>query len=343
MLAAMSDSTPPSRLIRVGKSFQLRFTADGDHVIAVGRDIVVWSLRERQRVGSIRPFAHPAYLDISPCGDRVVVKNTAGRLAILSAAHLELIALFPADQTSEGCQPLFSPCGTRIVDGSGDGALRVLDGETGEVVHQELSAGVMINALACDARRSLYSYVKQRKCKDRDSALPFSQIMLRRWPFEDHSELELPVGAGYVNAATPSPDGSRLAVIQMNTASEMSLQVVDLSTGRCCGRRSILFGGTAWSLGWSPDGTRLCCVERGQLSVFDSSSLRLVGRYIDPYPCSVEFSSDGGKIAIGSWEKGTILGTDQIEAIPQEVIAMDRTSLTRTAPPHSPTPTPTGS
>jgi WD40 repeat protein len=170
-------------------------------------------------------------------------------------------------------------------------------------------------------------YIKQPKCKDRDSALPFSQIMVRKWPFEDHAASELRVEEGYVKAATPSPDGDRLAFIQMNAASEMSLQVVDLSTGRCCVRRSILLGGTAWSLAWSPDGTRLCCVERGQLSVFDSSSLKLVGRYLDPSPCSVEFSFNGDYIAIGSWEKGVVLRTDQIEAMSQEVIATDRASL----------------
>lgn len=327
MLAAMSNPTLSSIPMRVGKSFQLRFSADGDYVIAVGRDIVVWSLRERKRVGSVRPFSHPAHLDLSPRGDRVVVKNTAGRIAVLSAPHLVPISLFPGDQASEGCQALYSPCGSRIVDGSWGGALRVLDGETGEAVHEEMFADVMINSLACDARRNLYAYIKQPKCKDRDSALPFSQIMLRKWPFEDHPELELRVEDGYANAAIPSPDGSRIAVIHMKAASELSLQVVDLSTGKYCGRRSILFGGTAWSLGWSPDGALLCCVERGQLSVFDSSSLRLLGRCLDPYPCSVDFSSDGEHIAIGSWEKGMVLRADQIETMSQEVVATDRASL----------------
>ena len=49
--------------------------------------------------------------------------------------------------------------------------------------------------------------------------------------------------------------------------------------------------------------------------MFDASSLKLVGRYPDPYPCSAAFSADGSQIAIGSWEDGIVLGVDEIEQV----------------------------
>ena len=208
---------------------------------------------------------------------------------------------------------MYSPCGTQIIDGSWDGLLRILDSSMGKVVHQELSAGVMIKSMTCDLGRMLFAYVKQPKMAGRVSRTPFSHVVTRSWPIMDHPEVEISVGDAYVDSVSLSPEGSRLAVLQMNSSAEFSLKVIDLSEGHTVACRGVDPGGTNRSLTWSPDGSRLCCVEKGQLSVFDSTTLEYVARHVDAYPCYVEFSSDGTRIAIGSWEKGTVLQTDQLE------------------------------
>lgn len=285
----------------------------GDDVIAIGRDIVLWSVLHRKRLCSSHPFKHPGHLDVSPSGTDVVIKNTAGQLVILSTDSLDVIVAVPFERASEGDRPMYSPCGTQIIDSSWDGLLRLLDSSTGKVVHQELSEGVMIHSMTCDLSRMLFAYVKQPKVADRFSRTPFSRVVTRSWPFVDHPEADISVGDTYVNSVSLSPEGRRLAMLQMNASAEFSLKVIDLSEGSTIASRKVDPGGTNRSLAWSPDGSRLCCVENGQLSVFDSTSLDYVARHVDACACYVEFSPDGTRIAIGSWEKGTILPTDQLE------------------------------
>lgn len=254
-------------------------------------------------------------MDLSPDGNLIVVEGTSGLLAVLSADKLELIASLRTNPDEEGCEALFSPCGQYIVDGTWGGLLRVFKVATGEVIHSDLFEGCLVQSIASDARRSLYCYVKQPKVKDRTSALPFSQIALRKWPFEDHEELELPARNAYVHAAVLSTDGNRIAVLQSEASSGASIQIIEVSEGTSGPRCPITFGGTAWAVAGSLDGTLLCCVERGQVSVFESSTMMLVTRHIDAYPCSAELSTDGRRIAIASWETGVIMAINQLEMI----------------------------
>ena len=309
----MQKTTVLSKPLRVGKSYQLRFIGGGDNVIAIGRDIVLWNMLQRKRLRSSHPFKHPGHMDVSPSGARVVIKNTAGQLVILSTDSLEVMVAVPFERASEGDRPMYSPCGTQIIDSSWDGLLRLLDSSMGKVVHQELSVGVMIKSMTCDSGRMLFAYVKQPKVADRAGRTPFSHVVTRSWPFVDHPEAEISVRDAYVDSVSLSPEGRRLAVLQMNASAEFSLKVIDLSEGSAIACRGVDPGGTNRSLAWSPDGSRLCSVEKGQLSVFDSTSLECVARHVDAYPCDVEFSPDGTRIAIGSWEKGTVLPTDQLE------------------------------
>lgn len=259
--------------LRVGRSYKLRFIGRGDHIISVGRDVAIWSIPQKKKLRSCRPFKHPSHVDVSPTGAHAVIKNTAGRLAIVSTDGLDLVVDVRPQEAIEGAAPIYSSCGTRIIDTTWNGLLRILDSSTGEVTHQEQSAGAMIKSMTCDSQRKLFAYVRQPKVSDRSSPLPFSQIVTRKWPFVDHPEVELAVGSAYVDSVSLNPEGSRLAMLQMNSAAEFSLTVVDLLEGCVMACRSIDPGGTNQSLAWSPDGSSLCCVEKGQVSICDSTSL----------------------------------------------------------------------
>jgi len=311
----MPKTNASSKPLHVGKSYQLRFIGGGDEVIAIGRDVVRWSTVHRKRLCSSRPLKHPGHMDISPSGAHAVIKNTAGQLVVLSTDNLDVLVAVPFERAAEGDCPMYSPCGTQIIDSSWDGLLRLLDSSTGKVVHQERSLGTMIKSMTSDSERMLFAYVKQPKAADRIGRTPFSQIVARRWPFVEHPEAEILVGETYVDSVNLSPDGRRLAVLQMNASAEFSLRIMDVADGSTLASRPVDPGSTNRSLAWSPDGSRICCVEKGQLSVFDSTSLKYVARHVDPYPCYVEFSRDGTRIAIGSWEKGTVLPADQLEPL----------------------------
>ncbi|MDZ7813492.1 MAG: WD40 repeat domain-containing protein [Ideonella sp.] len=304
-----------AKRLRVGKSYQLRFVADGSRVIAIGRDIVQWSIEQGKRLCSAHPFKHSGSIDIAPTGDRVVIKNTSGQLAILSTQDLATIVQFPKSLSSEGHGPMFSPCGAMIIDGTLDGYLRLIDCSTSEVVHQEFSQGIVIQSLTGDSQRRLFAYVRQPKVPDPVSRLPFSHLVIRRWPWVGEPEVEVPIGESYVVAISLSPDGGRLASLQMNAAAAYTLKVIDLRSGCALADRGVDRGATNWSIAWSPDGTKLGCVEKGQVSVFDAASLERVARHVDAYPCWVEFSPDGTSIAMGSWQRGVVMPVSQLEPL----------------------------
>jgi WD40 repeat protein len=302
--------------MRIKRSLNLRFTSDGKHLIALGSNLTFWNIHSGEKLLQIKPLSYPSSLDISPSTTELVVKNTGGRIAVLSLPDFATICSPPIRKRDEGCQILYSPCGRLLIDGSWSGALMIRDAKSGEIVSQERQENTMIKWLSCTRVRDLYAYIRQPKVPDRVSSLPPSQLILRKWPFDAHPEIRLSVSAPYVKAIQLSPNGQSIAVLLMGDKyPECQLEILALPDGRIMSSHTVQLGGTNLSLAWSPDGLLLGCVEEGQISIFDTVSLHRIARHVDPYPCYVEFSPDGSLIALGSWEWGTVKSLDQLEQL----------------------------
>ncbi|AKJ31937.1 hypothetical protein AAW51_5246 [Caldimonas brevitalea] len=274
-------------------------------MLVLGGAVYLWSGYGHTKVGKVRPFSHPSSIDLLQDGKQAVVKNTAGKLAIVNLPSLEVRHLPTLGATSEGCQALISPCGQFVVDGSWDGELVVRSLVTGVSEFREHHENAMMVWLSCDHTRDTFVYVRQPKAVGEQAPRP-SEVIVRRWPFSSNEETMVRGPWGNVHAASPSPEATHLAVLHQLATGEVALDVVEAETSRILATSNFEYGGTNHSLAWSPDGRILATVQRGRAAFFESRSLSLLGAYEIEHPCWVEFSPNGEYVALGSWDKGTI-------------------------------------
>lgn len=301
------------RSLFAGKSYQLRFTPDGSALVAFARDVAVWSIALRKKIAFGHRLKHIAFVDISPTGRSVLLKSTSGAMCVLSLPELTTIQSFPVKSESEGCQALFSRCGNYVIDGSRSGLITARDLKTFELSTWDRHDRTFIISLCSTTDRAQFAYVVQPIAKNRIDPPEPSRIVLRRWPFDrDEAEI-IQSNWSYVLAISLSSDGGRLAVLQIHKSGEFTLGVHSLSGDLKVQSRTVLWGGTNYSLAWSPNGATIACVGSGQISLFDSATMSLVAKQSVPYPSHVEFSPNGELLAIGSWEQGMVVRVEDLE------------------------------
>lgn len=208
---------------------------------------------------------------------------------------------------------MFSPCGNCVIDGSRSGLITARDLKTSELSTCDRYDRTLIISLCSTTDRALFAYVLQPIAKNRIDPPEPSRIVLRRWPFDRHEAEIIQSNWSYVLAISLSSDGSKLAVLQLHKSGEFTLGVHSLSSDLKVQSRTVLWGGTNYSLAWSPDAATIACVGSGQISLFDSTTMRPVAKQSVPYPSHVEFSPSGELLAIGSWERGMVVRVEDLE------------------------------
>lgn len=296
-----------------GKSYQLRFTPDGSALVAFARDLTVWSISRRKKIAFGHRLKNIAFIDISPTGSSVLLKSTSGAMCVLSLPALTTMQSFPVQSESEGCQALFSPCGDYVVDGSWSGLLTARDLKTSELSTWDRRDGTLIISLCSTTDRALFAYVVNPIAKNRVDPPDPSLIVVRKWPFYQFEGEIIQKAWIYVQAIALSPQGDRLAVLQMHKSGKCTLEVHSLNRDLRVHPQAVFPGGTNRSLAWSPDGATIACVESGQISLFDSATMSRVSKLSSPYPSHVEFSPNGELLAIGSWEQGQVVPIEDLE------------------------------
>ena len=302
----MRTPRPP----KLGKSFSIKFSPKRELLLSVGRSVYCWAESGRKKLATAHPFSHPAYLDISPDSETVAVKNTYGEIAVLSLPTLERRDTLQQSVGGQGCQLYFSTCGKYMVDGSWQGDLVGRHVTSGAVEFAERFDHTMLTWLSHTGDRDTFVYVRQPKAIGDAPPQP-SLVAVRRWPFGSNQEQIVKGGWRQVMAAAISHDAKRVAVLH-HTGGALRLEVVDRSSSSTISTEDFPYGGTNESLSWSPDGHLLACVQRGRIAFFESDTLELVASHEDPHPCFVEFSPDGGLVALGSWEQGTVRATNSL-------------------------------
>jgi len=299
---------PAFKPLSIAKSYALAFTPDSRRLLAVGQRVAVWNLTTGKRQGAYRPFAHPSNLDVAPSGTHCIVKSTGGELALMTLDDEPVITPVKVRDPSEGAAALFSPCGGFVVDAGWDGLLAVRELPAGRLAFAQPHKEVMIEWLACDPARERYAYVHHSMSDD--DPTPPNKLVLRRWPFDTHPDVVLPVDSELHDAALAfSPDGRRLAI-----NSDGRLLVVDADSGATLAQRTVAeMRGTGMAVAWSADGAALACVEEDQISFFGTGTLARHARHRVAYACDVAFSPDGRLVAMGSWENGVVMAVADLE------------------------------
>lgn len=296
------------RAVKLGKSFSIQFFQDERNIASVGTKVTVWGDLGRERLATSKPFSHPGYLDISPMNDLLAVKNTAGRIALLSHPTLELIAHQKLSMASEGCCVLFSPCGQNLISGSWAGEISQRDISAGETVFSDKRQGEMIAWLSCTADRKTFLYVRQPKAVGGGAPGP-SIIVIRDWPFLMNDEQIVEGDWRYVKAAALSSNARQIAVLHQLADARLRVDVVNRETGEVRSVAPFPYGGTNFSIAWSHDDRYLAYVGNREIVVLDSNTLEFVVAYEDQYPCFVGFSPTDEYLALGSWTQGTVVST----------------------------------
>lgn len=292
--------------MKVGTSHRLRFSPDGHYVVSIGRNVVLWDLSTHKRVAYCHPFQHPSHVDFSTDGKLLAVKNSSGTIVVLDVPSLKTLSVIKDKSWKEGCQLIFSPCNRFLLDGSWTGKVRVRDWQRAHAEFEVSHSNSMVKSISSSENRDFFAYVANPIATDKDAQLGNSNIICRKWPFTSNSSLGLPVQVRWVWEIALNPSGKYLLMLQQLGSTSFQLDLYEVSTGTALAHRSIRFGGANFSVAWSPEEHLVACVENDRVSILRAPSLELVDEIACQYCCHVEFSPDGQKLAVGSWQRGEI-------------------------------------
>ena len=111
---------------RLGCAIEVGFSPDGQHLAAVGRDTVLWSVAKRHRLRSTRLLRHPSATTFSPDGTQLLVKSTSGDLHLCETATGDPLWHYRSSDHDEGPGALFA-APQIIADASWNGSIVLRD------------------------------------------------------------------------------------------------------------------------------------------------------------------------------------------------------------------------
>ncbi len=291
-------------------SYEVAFSPDGRLLAAIGRDVVLWDLSRSEKRFRVHPLPHPSDVAFSRSGDRLAVKNTAGRIVILEPATGQVVVDFENKRDGEGCGLVFSPCDRYLVDGTWDGRLLARDAASGKVVFEARRAREMITGIGCSMDGKLWIACHAPKSTTHDKPPNDCYFTRRSWPFDDGEFVTLPTRLPFVRSFTVAPDGRTIAVV--HGAPPTTLVILGVERGDVVTSFEIASGGCGSSLNWSPDGTLFGSVQDGRIVFYRCDTWEELGMYSSEYASSVAFSPEGDLVALGSSASGKVLHLSEI-------------------------------
>jgi WD40 repeat protein len=286
---------------RLGKSLSVTFSGDGRWLaVTTATKVRVLSPDDTSTRWELK-IRDPSDVRFSPDGSTLLVKTTSGALSLhVVGRNSKGRTLGRSD--GEGPAPEFAGP-DQVVNASWAGLLEVIDVSRGESVARQRFPREMITAV----HRSMA--ISRWVILHRPKVLPDEQL-----PGPDYFSVwqgEVPIGTPvlvrtglrFIRDSALHPSGGIAAVVA--GGSPASLAIVDIATGIVSATRQIEYGGTTNELAWSPDGRELAVIERGAARIYDRD-LELLRELPMVYACSVAYSPDGKRLAIGSWEDGAV-------------------------------------
>lgn len=290
--------TKPLKLLR---SYKTEFSRTGSLLVTLSRDVVVWDVERRAKRYRVHPFSHPSDSSIHPNEARIVVKNTAGQIALLDADDGMLIRLLESAKGNEGSNILHSLCGEFVVDGSWNGRFTVRSATSGKVVFQKEFPGEMITKIASSTKGDRWFVVHQPKAVSREASLGPAYISIWTWPLTSPAEF-LKSTESAINALSVSPDGRHICMVGHD-----SISVMTLAERRIVCSVPYKFGGTAFVAKWSPDSREIATIQGHSFVFYDASTLEKRKSIELQYASDIAYSPDGSQIALGAWESGLLI------------------------------------
>lgn len=299
---------PPNTWLKVGESHELDITTDGRLLAHLSHGLDVWDVSARTQVASLTDIAHPSHLALGHRGHLAAVKSTRGEFGVFDLDARRALRTFRPAAT-EGAHIAFSPDDACLIDGGWDGAIRLLEVATGQILLQRDYRDCMVTAVTHAAGTDRYAFVVDPK-RFPGAAPRFASAALVEWryPFDRHAPVERETGLWSVSAAALDPRHDRIALgrwhgrgLHTPATSELLLLVPDGTSAPepldCSSERIA-------SIAWSPDGQLLGAVARHRVLVLDADTLHVRSQFPCQYARHVTFTADGIHFLVGSWEAG---------------------------------------
>jgi hypothetical protein len=287
----------PLKLLR---SYKANFSRTGSFLVTLSGDVVVWDVERRAKRYRVHPFSHPCDCSIHPDETRIVVKNTAGRIALLHAQDGAVVCFL--DSTgNQGSNILYSSCGEYVVDGSWCGHFTVRSATSGEVVFQKIFPGEMILKIARSNDHDTWFVAHQPIAISQNSSPAPAYISVWAWPFSVPTDFLKP-SENRINGFAVSPDGLRICVVGNDTIS-----VMELAEKRHVASAPYNFGGAGFAMNWSPDSQEIASVQMNSCVFYDPSTLEKRRSIELQYASDIAYSPDGNLLALGAWDAGVLV------------------------------------
>jgi len=304
---------------KIGKSYKVAFSRDGQLLATLGRDVFIWDLALKSKVVRSHPFSHPSYAAFSPDQRYLAVKSTSGQIVIIDARSGRTVIDFKNAADGEGSNLEYSSCGQFIVDGTWNGRLSVRCASSGAREFVQDFGGEMICGVHSSGDGKHWIIVHGPRATSHDRPPPPDYFSIWSWPFRRGSYRVLPARIPFLRSSALSPDGALLAVVY--GAPPDTLSVFQVEDGICAGTVPIQRGGgTPLALGWATDGLLLGSVQEPNVVFYAWPGLRKLHELALEYASDVEFSPRDGVLALGSWQIGWVLSADALAttSLPQK-------------------------
>jgi WD40 repeat protein len=292
------------RSLKIKTSYEVAFSPDGLTVLALGRDISLWSINDRKKQWRVHPFSHPSNGTFSPDGKSIAIKNTAGQIVVLDAATGVTEFDFKNQSEGEGSNVCFSPLGDQLIDGSWDGLLTVRSRCSKEILFRTQFLGEMVTRIHKSNTGDFFISEHHPKATTYDKPPGNCYFLKWTWPIGSVEPKRIPFNAPFVKSSALHPTGRCMVVVYGAPQNKMVL--FDLSGGDIRWIQEVQFGGSGSSLKWSHCGQFVGAVQGDRIAVYYFKDGALIESRGLPYPSDVDFSPDTSLIAFGSWQEGFV-------------------------------------
>lgn len=290
--------------------YEFAVSASLDKALAIGRKLMLLDLHTQQRLDTWSVLSHPGSAAFSRDGHRIIVKNTAGSLALLQTDDGTELARHVA-KDDEGAGVAFSPCDEFIVDASWSGEIRVWEARSLSLHQTFCYPGEMINSVSTDSAGQYWLFRHTPKVQPGHNYPEAPYLTLWRWPFSAPDRIVLS-GFNNLYCSSLSPCGNKIALIGYNqTSKQTELRIIDLEgvVQVCC---EVEHSASSQSLRWSPDGEQLGFAVNDGLMVVSSETLATQAQFELPFAADLVFMSQN-QVLLGGWKsaKVTVLTKDK--------------------------------
>lgn len=294
---------------KLPQSYALEFSPPGNFIVALGTRVARWDSENRKVRYRCHPLKHPSSCAVHPDETCIAIKNTSGRIVVIAADDGRVLRELCGTERGEGSDIAFSSCGNFLVDGSWNGDLLVRSVATGRVEFERKFAGDLISQILHQPSTDQWLTLHVPRATRPDAPGEPNYFCRWTWPFSEPTGV-LRLQEPDIQCAALSQDGSLICVV--NTK---AVAVFRLADGVLLGTAPHTYGGTSFSVAWSPEGLEVGVVGKHVVTLYSAPDLSELNTIPLQYASDIRYSPDGLSIALGSWGSGLLIPRSELNEV----------------------------